>query len=219
MAKDLPHPFIMNFSDMLKNKKKNREEEPSPGNTAQNEAEQELKQDNGTENPVSDNQNRDENTGEPAAAKPSEEEKLRADLSEANDKYLRLYAEFDNFKRRTTKERIDLLQTAGKDVLQSLLPVLDDFERALKSMESASDVAAVKEGINLVHSKLKNILVQKGLKEMESIGSAFDADLHEAITNIPAPSDEMKGKVIDEVEKGYFLNDKVIRFAKVVVGN
>ncbi|MGX5689337.1 molecular chaperone GrpE [Arcticibacter tournemirensis] len=219
MAKDLPHPFIMNFSDMLKNKKKNREEEPSPGNTAQNEAEQELKQDNGTENPVSDNQNPDENTGEPAAAKPSEEEKLRADLSEANDKYLRLYAEFDNFKRRTTKERIDLLQTAGKDVLQSLLPVLDDFERALKSMESASDVAAVKEGINLVHSKLKNILVQKGLKEMESIGSAFDADLHEAITNIPAPSDEMKGKVIDEVEKGYFLNDKVIRFAKVVVGN
>ncbi|WP_394366859.1 nucleotide exchange factor GrpE [Arcticibacter tournemirensis] len=209
----------MNFSDMLKNKKKNREEEPSPGNTAQNEAEQELKQDNGTENPVSDNQNPDENTGEPAAAKPSEEEKLRADLSEANDKYLRLYAEFDNFKRRTTKERIDLLQTAGKDVLQSLLPVLDDFERALKSMESASDVAAVKEGINLVHSKLKNILVQKGLKEMESIGSAFDADLHEAITNIPAPSDEMKGKVIDEVEKGYFLNDKVIRFAKVVVGN
>ncbi|KAA8485079.1 nucleotide exchange factor GrpE [Arcticibacter tournemirensis] len=204
---------------MLKNKKKNREEEPSPGNTAQNEAEQELKQDNGTENPVSDNQNPDENTGEPAAAKPSEEEKLRADLSEANDKYLRLYAEFDNFKRRTTKERIDLLQTAGKDVLQSLLPVLDDFERALKSMESASDVAAVKEGINLVHSKLKNILVQKGLKEMESIGSAFDADLHEAITNIPAPSDEMKGKVIDEVEKGYFLNDKVIRFAKVVVGN
>ncbi len=219
MAKDLPHPFIMNFSDMLKNKKKNREEEPSPGNTAQNEAEQDLGQANGAETPVSDIENPDENTGETAAAKSSEEEKLRADLSEANDKYLRLYAEFDNYKRRTTKERIDLLQTAGKDVLQSLLPVLDDFERALKSMESASDVASVKEGINLVHSKLKNILIQKGLKEMESIGSAFDADLHEAITNIPAPSDEMKGKVIDEVEKGYFLNDKVIRFAKVVVGN
>lgn len=209
----------MNFSDMLKNKKKNKEEEPSSGNAAQNEAEQELEQAIGAETPESDTEASNEKPGEATTAKPSEEEKLRADLSEANDKYLRLYAEFDNFKRRTTKERIDLLQTAGRDVLQSLLPVLDDFERALKSMESASDVASVKEGINLVHSKFKNILTQKGLKEMESIGSVFDADLHEAITNIPAPSDEMKGKVIDEVEKGYFLNEKVIRFAKVVVGN
>jgi len=147
------------------------------------------------------------------------EEKLRAELAEANDKYVRLYAEFDNFRRRTTKERIDLLQTAGKEVLVNLLPVLDDFERALKAMETASEVAPVKEGITLVHNKFRNILTQKGLKEMESKGTTFDADLHEAITNIPAPSEDLKGKVIDEVEKGYYLNDKVIRFAKVIVGN
>ncbi|MBC7914935.1 MAG: nucleotide exchange factor GrpE, partial [Pyrinomonadaceae bacterium] len=148
----------------------------------------------------------------------SEEEKLKGELTEANNKYLRLYAEFDNYKRRTNKERMDLLQTAGKDVLVSLLPVVDDFDRALKSMETATDVAPVKEGIVLVQNKLKGILTQKGLKEMESVGTVFDAEIHEAITNIPAPSDDLKGKVIDEVEKGYYLNDKVIRFAKVVVG-
>jgi molecular chaperone GrpE len=149
---------------------------------------------------------------------PSEEEKLKAELAEANNKYLRLYAEFDNYKRRTNKERIDLLQTAGKDVLVSLLPVVDDFDRALKAMETATEVAPVKEGIVLVQNKLKNILTQKGVKEMESVGTVFDAEIHEAITNIPAPSDDLKGKVIDEVEKGYYLNEKVIRFAKVVVG-
>ncbi len=209
----------MNFSDMLKNKKKNSEEEPlSSENTAQNINEQEMEQAVQTEN-----QNSGTGTGEDAIEEPADtlstEEKLRADLSDANDKYLRLYAEFDNFKRRTTKERIDLLQTAGKEVIQSLLPVLDDFERALRSMESSSDITSVKEGISLVHGKLKNILNQKGLKEMESIGTVFNADLHEAITNVPSPSEDLKGKVIDEVEKGYYLNDKVIRFAKVVVGS
>lgn len=151
-------------------------------------------------------------------SKLSEIDTLKQDIATANDKYVRLYAEFDNYKRRTTKERIDFLQTAGKDVIVSLLSVLDDFERANKAMETAENVAPVKEGINLVHSKLKSLLVQKGLKEMESKGVAFDADIHEAITTIPAPSEDLKGKVIDEVEKGYFLNDKVIRFAKVVVG-
>ena len=136
----------------------------------------------------------------------------------ANDKYLRLYAEFDNFRRRTTKERIDLLQTAGREVMVSLIPVLDDFERAAKAMETSTDVDAVKEGVALIQNKLTGILTQKGLKPMESIGTAFDADLHEAFTNIPAPTDDMKGKVIDEMEKGYYLNDTVIRFAKVVVG-
>ncbi len=148
----------------------------------------------------------------------SPEDLLKEELSLANDKYLRLYAEFDNFRRRTTKERIELLQTAGKEIVVSLLPVLDDFERAIKSMEATTDVNAVKEGVVLVQSKLNNILGQKGLKPMESIGNAFDADLHEAITNIPAPTDDMKGKVMDEMEKGYYLNDNVIRFAKVVVG-
>ncbi|WP_431844480.1 nucleotide exchange factor GrpE [Pedobacter superstes] len=210
----------MKFSDMLKNKKKNQEQEVmNENNEAKSEIEQELEQvseilshqgDGGnSENiPASDVEDQ----------QASQEDKLKTDLTEANNKYLRLYAEFDNYKRRTNKERIELLQTAGKDVLSSLLPVVDDFDRALKSMETASDVSAVKEGIVLVQNKLKSILTQKGLKEMESVGTVFDPELHEAITNIPAPSNDLKGKVIDEVEKGYYLHDKVIRFAKVVVG-
>ena len=149
---------------------------------------------------------------------PSIEENHKEELSQANDKYLRLYAEFDNFRRRTIKEREDARKTEGKDVIVALLPVLDDFERALRSMDTATDVASVKEGVTLIQSKLKNILSQKGLKEMQSIGNAFDPDLHEAITSIPAPTDDMKDKVVDEMEKGYELNEKVIRFAKVIVG-
>ena len=147
------------------------------------------------------------------------EELMKQEVALANEKYLRLYAEFDNFRRRTAKERQELLQTAGKDVIVSLLPVLDDFDRAGRSMENTTDVNAVKEGIALIQQKLKNILVQKGLKEMQSIGNAFDPELHEAITSVPVPSEQEKGKVIDEVEKGYYLNDKVARFAKVIVGN
>jgi len=146
------------------------------------------------------------------------EEKLQQENSVLNDKYLRLFAEFDNYKRRTQKERIELLQTAGKDVVVSLLPVLDDFDRALKATETATEVNAIREGIMLVQNKLKSILTQKGLKEMESLHTTFDTDIHEAITKIPAPTDDLKGKVVDELEKGYTLNDKVIRFAKVVVG-
>jgi len=151
-------------------------------------------------------------------AAPTAEEKLKDELAQANDKYLRLYAEFDNFRRRTIKEREEARKTEGKDVIVALLPVLDDFERAQRAMDKATEVAPVKEGVTLIQNKLKNILGQKGLKEMTSIGNAFDADLHEAITNIPAPTDDLKGKVMDEMEKGYTLNDKVIRFAKVVVG-
>ncbi|MFA6085925.1 MAG: nucleotide exchange factor GrpE [Mucilaginibacter sp.] len=146
------------------------------------------------------------------------EEKCKEELSQANDKFLRLYAEFDNFRRRTAKEREEARKTEGKDVIVALLPVLDDFERAIRSMENATDIVAVKEGVVLIQNKMKNILAQKGLKEMQSIGSPFNADLHEAITNIPAPTDDMKGSVIDEMEKGYELNDTVIRFAKVIVG-
>jgi len=148
----------------------------------------------------------------------SAEDKLKNELAQANDKYLRLYAEFDNFRRRTQKERAEARETEGKDLIIALLPVLDDFERAQRSMEKAVDVAPVKEGVALIQNKLKNILAQKGLKEMESIGTPFDADLQEAITNIPAPTDDLKGKVIDEMEKGYTLKDRVIRFAKVIVG-
>jgi len=159
----------------------------------------------------------DEENQEQAANQISSEDKLKQELKEANDKYVRLYAEFDNFRRRTTKERVELLQTAGKEVIVSMLPVLDDFERALKAMETATDVIPVKEGVALIQNKLKHILTAKGLKEMSTKGQPFDAEVHEAITNIPA-GDEQKGKVVDELEKGYFLNDKVIRFAKVVVG-
>jgi molecular chaperone GrpE len=147
----------------------------------------------------------------------SAEDKLKDELAQANDKYLRLFAEFDNFRRRTAKERVELLQTAGKEVIASLLPVLDDFDRALKAMETAVDVIPVKEGVALVQNKLNHILTSKGLKPMEAKGQPFDGDLHEGITSIPA-GDGLKGKVVDELEKGYYLNDKVIRFAKVVVG-
>ncbi len=144
---------------------------------------------------------------------------LKAELEEANNKYLRLYAEFDNYKRRTSKERIELLQTAGKEVIGDLLPTLDDFDRALKAMDLSDSVDSIKEGVVLVSKKLKTTLQQKGLKEMESINQPFDAEIHEAITKIPAPTDDLKGKVVDEIEKGYYLNDKVLRYAKVVVGS
>jgi len=149
---------------------------------------------------------------------PTAEDKLKEEISLANDKYLRLYAEFDNFRRRTIKEREEARKMEGKDVIVALLPVLDDFERALRSMDNATEVGPVKEGVQLIQNKLKNVLSQKGLKEMESVGAPFDPELHEAITNIPAPDEASKGKVVDEMEKGYFLNDKVARFAKVIVG-
>jgi molecular chaperone GrpE len=145
-------------------------------------------------------------------------EQLRAELQEQKDKYLRLFAEFDNFKRRNAKERIELSQTAGKEVINSLLEVLDDSERSEKVMESSTDLQMVKDGVKLVFQKLRNILEQRGLKPMVTIGTEFNADLQEAITEIPAPTPDLAGKVIDEVQKGYLLNDKIIRYAKVVVG-
>jgi len=148
----------------------------------------------------------------------SELEKLSQELAEAKDKYLRLVAEFDNFRRRNAKERVDLIQTAGKDIVQSLLVVLDDTDRASKQMETSTDIETTKEGVTLVFNKLRTILQQKGLKKMESISHPFDPDLHEAITEIPAPAEELKGKVVDEIEPGYYLNDKLIRHAKVIVG-
>jgi molecular chaperone GrpE len=188
----------MNFNDMLKKKKTDTSETTEVINDTI---------DNTAETPQAD-----------APAEKSAEDLLKEELSLANDKYLRLYAEFDNFRRRTVKEREDARKMEGKDLITNLLPVLDDFERALKATENATDVAPVREGVILIQNKLKNTLTQKGLLPMESIGQTFDADLHEAITNIPAPTDDLKGKVIDEMEKGYYLNDKVIRFAKVIVG-
>jgi len=144
--------------------------------------------------------------------------KYEKEIAELKDKYVRLYAEFDNFKRRTSKERSDLFKTANKEVLIALLPVLDDLERAQKSFVEAKDITPIKEGISLISSKFKNVMAQQGLTEMKTIGQPFDSEFQEAITNVPAPNENMKGKVIDEMEKGYLLNDKVIRFAKVIVG-
>ena len=135
-----------------------------------------------------------------------------------NDKYLRLYSEFDNYRKRTNKEKIELISTASAGVLKDMLSVMDDFERAIANNEQSEDIAAVKDGFKLIHHKLRNLLEAKGLKQMEAKHQAFDSDLHEAIANVPAPSEDLKGKIIDDVEKGYYLNDKVIRFAKVVVG-
>ena len=144
--------------------------------------------------------------------------KLNEELQEQKDKYLRLVAEFDNFRKRNAKERIELIQTAGKDVISSLLDILDDCDRAEKQMQTSDDVNQVKQGVQLVFNKLRSVLQSKGLKQMESIHTDFDVEKHEAITEIPAPTEELKGKVLDEVQKGYYLNDKIIRFAKVVVG-
>jgi molecular chaperone GrpE len=144
-------------------------------------------------------------------------EKLQVELEEQKDKYLRLFAEFDNFKRRNAKERMELIQTAGKDVIVSMLEVMDDCDRAEKQMQNSEDVASIKQGIGLVFGKLRTTLFNKGLKAMQSIDTEFDVEKHEAITEVPA-GEKMVGKVVDEVEKGYYLNDKIIRFAKVVVG-
>ena len=148
----------------------------------------------------------------------TEAEKFEVALTEQKDKYLRLLAEFENYKRRTSKERIDLIQSAGKDILISLLDVLDDVDRAEKQIQNSDDIETQKEGIQLVFNKIRSTLYAKGVKPMESIQQVFDVEKHEAITEIPAPTKDLVGKVIDEVQKGYLLNEKIIRFAKVVVG-
>ncbi|MEQ8927416.1 MAG: nucleotide exchange factor GrpE [Fulvivirga sp.] len=147
--------------------------------------------------------------------------KIKDELAESKDKYIRLYSEFENFRRRTAKEKLDLVQTANEDLMAALIPVLDDFERAEKSFEKEDvELKAIKEGIDLVHAKLKKVLEQKGLIPMKGdIGMDFDPDFHEAITQIPAPEKKLKGKVVDIIEKGYLLKEKVVRYAKVVTGN
>jgi len=147
----------------------------------------------------------------------SEIEQLKNELKETKEKYLRLVAEFDNFRKRTAREKIEVIQTASKDVLVSLLEVLDDAERAQQQIESSSEADQLKQGVLLVFNKLKNILQSKGVKKMEARGSDFNPDLHEAVAEIPA-GEKMRGKVVDVVQNGYYLNDKIIRFAKVVVG-
>ena len=175
------------------------------------------------ENQVEENEasDKDKKTESKKSKKSGSQKKIKAledKLEELNDKYLRLYSEFDNYRKRTSKERIDLQLSASKEVILEILAVVDDLERAIQSFEDHNLSNEAKQGIELIYNKLMNILKQKGLEEIEVRGKEFDTDFMEAITNIPAPSEEMKGKVVDVIQKGYRLNGKMLRFAKVVVG-
>jgi molecular chaperone GrpE len=178
----------------------------------------------GEENATADNAAMEDNSAEAAATAIKEGEveaemvKLRNELAEQKDKYIRLYSEFENFRRRTSKEKLELIQSAGEQLLKALLPIADDFERAEKSFKDKTDKEL--EGFFLIQNKFRKVLEQHNVKVMEiGAGTEFNADLHEAITQIPAPDERLKGKIVDVVEKGYLLNEKVIRFAKVVVGS
>lgn len=155
---------------------------------------------------------------DPETVKQDEKEDLEEKLEESWNKYVRLSAEFDNYRKRTLKEKSELLKMAGEDIIKSILPVIDDFERAIETMDNTGEVDALKEGVTLIYTKLLNVLESKGLKEIQAINEEFDTDYHEAVTKIPAPDEKQKGKVVDVVQKGYTLNSKVIRYSKVVVG-
>jgi molecular chaperone GrpE len=150
--------------------------------------------------------------------KVSKLDKVTQEASEWHDKYLRLSAEFDNYRKRTLKEKADLVRLANEDLLKDILTVIDDFERGIDTMDKSEDLEALKKGIHLIYSKFTDFIKQKGLKEIEALEKPFDIDFHEAVTKIPAPSEKLKGSVVDVIEKGYILNDKVVRYAKVVVG-
>jgi len=194
---------------MAKDKKASKNQEENEVLEAENQT--------ATEDQVEDNSAKEEQVEEQEEL--SAEEKLEIELAEAKDKYLRLYSEFENFRRRNAKERIDLIKTASSDLMVELLPTIDDFERAKKANENQEDIESVKEGFGLISTKLFKTLESKGLKVMETEkGTPFDADLHEAVTQFPVEDEELKGKIIDTVEKGYYLGERVIRFAKVVIG-
>jgi molecular chaperone GrpE len=197
----------MNFKNIFKNKST-----MSTENT-----EKEILADE-TVNHSEINQPEDTSIGVETAEELSVEQKLEEDLANEKDKFLRLFAEFENYKKRTSKERIDLFRTANQEVLQAMLPVLDDFDRAMVQIAKSEDELLLK-GVELIYEKLKSTLVSKGLEEVEvRAGDAFNADFAEAITQIPAPSDDLKGKIVDVLEKGYKLGDRIIRFPKVVLG-
>ena len=191
--------------------KKNNEEELLKA--AQNEAE-------ATAGQEQENQetNQEEAPANEAEKQEQELEKAHAALEEQKDKYLRLSAEFDNYRKRTMKEKAELILNGGEKTITSILPIVDDFERALKNMETATDVAAIREGVELIYNKFMSVLGQNGVKVIETKEQALNTDFHEAIAVIPAPQEELKGKILDCVQTGYTLNDKVIRHAKVVVG-
>jgi len=157
-------------------------------------------------------------TSKPGRKKPGKEKELLEKLKEQQDKYLRLSADFDNYRKRTLKEKFELSKFAGAEIYTSLLPVLDDFERAMSSMGDSEDIKAVCQGIELIYNKFRDHLKQQGITEIDAMHKEFDTDVHDAVTKIPAPKKNLKGKVVDIIEKGYTMNDKVIRYAKVVVG-
>jgi len=187
------------------------------------ETSEDIKDDQNPEEETQDDRSEEEKEAEAEAQAKDEElsdyEKLEIELAESKDKFLRLYSEFENFRRRNAKERLELVKNASEELISDLLPVMDDFERAEKSSEGQAEDESLKEGFVLIKNKFEKILVNKGLKAMDSEpGIEFDSEIHEAITKIPAPDEKLKGKVVDVVEKGYLLNDKVVRFAKVVIG-
>ena len=168
--------------------------------------------------PENSEEQEEECATEPEQEADSETELLRNELSEAKDKYLRLSAEFDNYRKRTLREKTELMQTAGESLLNNILPLADDFERGLDTVDLAEDIEAVKEGMKLIYNKLKDFLSSNGVKEISAMNETFDADRHEAVTNIPAPSEDLKGKVVDVIQKGYTLHEKIMRYPKVIVG-
>jgi molecular chaperone GrpE len=195
--------------------KKSTHEEPQ----AENMAEQpDVNLTNGQEDIIAEEQVIAEETQQEQANFEAIVNELNLKVSDLNDKHLRLSAEFDNYRKRTLKEKMELTKTGGENVLKAVLPVVDDFERAMAHIDEAKDIQALKDGVLLIYNKFKDFLASQGVKEIETNEKEFDTDLHEAITKIPAPTEDMKGKVIDCVEKGFVLNDKVIRFSKVVVG-
>ncbi|MBR4441578.1 MAG: nucleotide exchange factor GrpE [Bacteroidales bacterium] len=193
----------------------NEQKEIKDEQQAQSEPQQDA--DNTTESDNSQDKTSDAGTDNLAQNADNGEE-LQKKYDELNDRYLRLMAEFDNYRKRTLKEKMDLTKYAEEDVIKGILPVVDNMERAIKSLESATDLNAVKEGIDLIYKKFMEFLEKRGIKEIEALNKELDTDLHEAVTKFAAPSDDLKGKIIDVIEKGYYLHDKVIRYAKVVVG-
>lgn len=211
---------------MAENDNKQKVEQTEVLNDAERKEKKEIPVDNGSEESLEE-EVKDEKVSEEAEEEVAQEEleevgeteKLKAEVQEAKDKYLRLYSEFENYRRRTAKERLDLIKTASEDLMVALLPILDDFERAQKAMKTSKDENALQEGFDLIYNKLLKSLTQKGLKPMEAgEGTEFNTEFHEAISQMPVEKKKLKGKVIDVVEKGYFLDEKVIRFAKVVIG-
>lgn len=212
MSKRKRHHSSYNKEVKMEDQEKN---ELSDEQTAQAEA------DNACDKSAETDNNQDktaENDTDKAAQDTDNGGDIQKKYDELNDRYLRLMAEFDNYRKRTLKEKMDLTKYAEEDVIKGILPVVDNMERAIKSLESAQDINAVKEGIDLIYKKFKEFLEKRGIKEIEALNKELDTDLHEAVTKFAAPSEDLKGKIIDVIEKGYYLHDKVIRYAKVVVG-